>query len=278
MEPYEKIKEEFKKPSKDIDWKLIEGKLPEIEINKLNPSDENLLFSFSTCSAPLSTYSKALDLGINPNQKNNGYGRTCAFYIKDVEILGLLKKHGLNINHLDDSGWTFADYNIDNINVLSFAVNSGLDLSLKNQIGRGILYRLIDTARIGSFSEFLEILLKHGIDINEVDDFGMTPVYYSIIVSNQNALKSLCALKPDLTSELKKDFNWETGSEDFIKLSEGDTIYDAVRKFGEWTLNITDNIGGEWVDEQRYKFENYTEILSAFKPETKRGKWKWFKK
>ena len=140
MEAYEIIKEEFKKPSKAIDWELIEGKLPEIEINKLNPSDENLLFSFTTCGAPISTYSKALGLGINPNQKNNRYGRTCAFYIKNVEILGLLKKHGLNINHPDDSGWTFADYNIDFIEVLSFAVESGLDLSIKNQIGRGILF------------------------------------------------------------------------------------------------------------------------------------------
>ena len=46
MESYETIKEELKKPSKEIDWEMIEGKLPEIEINKLNPSDENLLFSF----------------------------------------------------------------------------------------------------------------------------------------------------------------------------------------------------------------------------------------
>jgi len=278
VELYETIKEELKKPSKDIDWKLIEGKLPEIEINKLNDNDENLLFWFTSCGAPVSTYSKALDLGINPNQKNNRYGRTCAFYIKNVEILGLLKKYGLNINHLDDAGWTFAEYNIDFTDVFSFAVESGLDLSCKNQIGRGILFRLIDKARLGDFSESLEILMKNGLDINETDDFGMTPVHYAVIVSNLDALKSLCSLNPDISIKLVKDFNWEIESEEFIKLSVGDTIFDTVRKFGEWAKNITDSIGGEWVNEQRYKHQNYNDILTSCKPETKKGRWNWFKK
>ena len=106
----------------------------------------------------------------------------------------------------------------------------------------------------------------------------MTPVHYAIIVSNQDALKSLCALNPDITPKLVKDFDWETGSEKSIKLSAGDTIFDTVRKFGEWTKNITDSIGGEWVDEQRYKYQNYNDILNSCKPETKKGRWNWFKK
>ncbi|WP_246864773.1 M24 family metallopeptidase [Cellulophaga lytica] len=166
MEEYNLIIEELKKPTEKVDWKYIEKTLPEIKINTLNPSGENLLFLFSSCKAPILIYSKALDLGINPNQKNSRYGRTCAFYIKDIRVLELLVKYGLNINHLDDSGWTFAHYNINNFDILSFAMNSGLDISIKNKLGRNIMFTLIEDVRQNDFEKYLQILIDFGADIN----------------------------------------------------------------------------------------------------------------
>ena len=268
MESYNLIKEELKKPIEEIDWKFIERKLPEIEINKLNRSDENLLFLFSSCEAPISIYSKALDLGINPNQKNKRYGRTCAFYIKDVEILGLLKTKGLNVNHLDNSEWTFAHYSISNFDILSFALNSGLDISTKNRFGRNIMFTLVEDVRQNDLEKYLQLLIDNGADINIKDEFGITPIHFSIVVSNIFALSGLASNGADTKTPLSKNFMWEYGGKPNIELKKGSTIYDTVESFGKWTENITDSIGGEWVDEKKEDYNNYLRILNI-KPKKK---------
>ncbi|MDO6853678.1 ankyrin repeat domain-containing protein [Cellulophaga lytica] len=265
MEEYNLIIEELKKPTEKVDWKYIEKTLPEIKINTLNPSGENLLFLFSSCKAPILIYSKALDLGINPNQKNSRYGRTCAFYIKDIRVLELLVKYGLNINHLDDSGWTFAHYNINNFDILSFAMNSGLDISIKNKLGRNIMFTLIEDVRQNDFEKYLQILIDFGADINIKDKFGITPIHYSVIVSNISALSALANNLADTKIPLSEDFMWEYGGEPNINLKKGTTIFDTVKSFGNWTKNITDNIGGEWVDEKKEDYSNYRRILKIKK-------------
>jgi cytohesin len=157
------------------------------------------------------------------------------FFVRDIKIAQYLVQQGIDIQAKDEFENTplhfayntkIAEFFLEkgiNINVLSrenrnplmeivgfharkdsvaiFLIEKGIDLSVKDNQQKNAFH--LAFSKYNSYvSEHLLNLLQKNININEVDSFGNTPIFYAIqSLNSANILKKMIAYKADLEVE-----------------------------------------------------------------------------
>ena len=113
-----------------------------------------------------------LDNGLDPNAKDT-FNRAPLFFAHDGEIVKLLLEYGANIESRDNNDVTvmFSGSWNKKPDAKLAMIAAGANLNLKNREGRSLLYTVHEPV------VYKELLVK-GLNVNDKDKFGMTPLHY----------------------------------------------------------------------------------------------------
>src|SRR3990167_1321687 len=145
---------------------------------------------------------------VNDRDENSQTGLHVAAQLGKLDIIQLfLQRKKLDINAQDEHGWT----------ALHWAANKGKSeicqvlISHKNikpflpndDFNTPFLYLCrsrIDENSITEFKKILQAFVVRGVDINERNRFGESPLHYAIISSNTEAVEFLCQNKCNINA------------------------------------------------------------------------------
>jgi ankyrin repeat protein len=112
----------------------------------------------------------SLELKVDRNEK-------LIHFVRDIEILNILEKAGVDINEETDNGesllWVIAK--TSEVELLEYLISNGFDVKKANNDG---VSPLMIAAKNQSNPTVIEILLKAGADINRKDNKGTTVMDY----------------------------------------------------------------------------------------------------
>lgn len=135
-----------------------------------------------------------LDAGANPAMKDRR-GRTLLHTVSTPEQLQqLVEKYGLNINARDNAGRTPLFY-VKNMEMFqSFLPYKKLDLLHVDRSGQNLLHQ----QNIVVHPEIVQILVQNGVNVNQQDKQGNTPLHLCINTINAAQALLACGANPNL--------------------------------------------------------------------------------
>lgn len=109
-------------------------------------------------------------------------------------------KNGADINKPDAKGWTALDYAIraDSMEGVEFCIKNGADVNRKIEM-YDYATPLHFAAKYSKKPEMIEILVKHGADVNAWDEWTGTPIHYAALFnSNPDIIRKMVELGADI--------------------------------------------------------------------------------
>lgn len=178
---------------KSISLILEEGNLEELKSYIENGGDINgkydgkslLHFAIDNCE---NNYSEVIEFLINKGADIN----SCQSYLKEtplhrlcaranprIEIIQLLLDKGAKVNIENIAGKTPVFYcNFSySVELLNLLVKHGTDINHTDKYNNTILHDDFSNYTTGNFEEFLKVLISLGFDINSKNNLGHTPLY-----------------------------------------------------------------------------------------------------
>ena len=178
---------------KSISLILEEGNLEELKNYIENGADVNgkydgkslLHFAIDNCE---NNYSEIIEFLINSGANIN----SCESYLKEtplhrlcarakprIEIIKSLLDRGANVNIENVSGKTpifYCNFNFS-LELLDLLVKHGADINHTDKYNNTILHDDFSNYTTRNFEEFLKVLISLGFDINSKNNLGHTPLY-----------------------------------------------------------------------------------------------------
>lgn len=111
-----------------------------------------------------------------------------------VELLKMLVDAGADINSVNQYGRTAA-FNAKNPSLLQKMIDMGLDVNIRDKLGRTALFSVLFSTKN---EEILEVLLKAGANLNEIDNDGHSAVTIAINHGSSRWLQTLIDHGADL--------------------------------------------------------------------------------
>ncbi len=109
-------------------------------------------------------------------------------------------KNGADINKPDAEGWNALDYAIcaDSMEGVEFCIKNGADVNRKIEM-YDYATPLHFAAKYSKKPEMIEILVKHGADVNAWDEWTGTPLHYAALFnSNPDIIRKMVELGADI--------------------------------------------------------------------------------
>lgn len=169
------------------------------DVNKNNIFDQSILHTWIEDNSQQlhPQFCRCVELLINKGfnlNKTDFKGNNLLFYINFniykksnyLYILKFLIKKGLDINHKNLLGETIA-FNTDiDYEILEEMIKLGLDVNITNNTGKNILSHYLyhyshSSKNFLGYTKKIEILLKNNINLNQLDNYGNTPIFYTVI-------------------------------------------------------------------------------------------------
>lgn len=220
------------------DWNLLKAVINENNVNLRGAGGDTIL-QWVMYGAPEDVIEFLLKKGADPNIANYRYGRNAAYYADTLEKHKLLVEHGLNINHVDTSGWTAARYKMHVRGVFEYYLDRGLDLSLKSINGRNVAIDLVEQD-----NKLLALVASRGIDLNEPDRWGLTALHYAILAVDAEATGIILEHGGDRNLKTQLEYNHSLDDNGIVVPAGSDAkdVLAAVKKWrdvatGEWAKN-----------------------------------------
>lgn len=178
---------------KSISLILIEGNLEELKNYIVNGADVNgkydgkslLHFAIDNCE---NNYSEIIEYLINAGADIN----SCESYLKEtplhrlcartnprIEMIQLLLDRGAKVNIENVAGKTpifYCNFNYS-LELLDLLVKHGADINHTDNYNNTIMHDDFSNNTTGDFEEFLKRLISIGFDINSKNNLGHTPLY-----------------------------------------------------------------------------------------------------
>jgi ankyrin repeat protein/L-ascorbate metabolism protein UlaG (beta-lactamase superfamily) len=214
----------------------------------------------SACFAPPTFIPQAavanflIDKGANVNARNNSGASPLYFAINDFDLMQRLTARGADVNVQAYGGLTplIQAASSGNLKVVRLLIDHGADLNVRSQEGT-ILHRIINKncksnvemaklliesgaklqefsyrntelhlAAINGYTDLIRLLVEHSADINAVNDYNHTAIYYAarhghrktadaLIVAGANTntiVETNYGKAPQLTATLKEGEAW----------------------------------------------------------------------
>lgn len=230
----------------------------------LNLSDEQIevktkaglnLFHAFTNTSDLDLLSALLSRGLDINNHSTWDGKTLLFKIEQPATVEWLLKNGAHVNHQDQDGMTPISHHLENDVLLDLFLKYKADATIRTNYDHSLLKSIIINVVDAKIVSKLEILHRHGVDLEEVDAIGLSTMHFAVQYQKGRAVEYL--LNSDFNFEAKtiQDYSLKKG-EDFLILPQNSSPMDLIEKLVEWVGQAKDSVGGEWVEEQ--KLEIYT--------------------
>ncbi|ORX57695.1 ankyrin [Piromyces finnis] len=151
---------------------------------------------------------------LNNEIVNNTLLKVCK--LKNIEFLKVLIKEGADINYKEkdtlitslmslsiiDKKLTINHVNAIIFNMFNLLLNAGANINAKDAAGKSALMYILSTKRVSL--KLLKLLIKHGAQINDVDNLNISPLIYACKGNNKHILKFLLESGAD-TSIVSKD-------------------------------------------------------------------------
>lgn len=112
----------------------------------------------------------------------------------DLELLDLLLCRGANINQRDASGEPAIFYMVTlqhNLEATRMLLENGADPTVHNDLGDGLLHRLVTNLKSSKDFRFLHLLLSFGVSVDSRDARGRTPLHRALILGKDEIVEEL---------------------------------------------------------------------------------------
>jgi ankyrin repeat protein len=224
---------------------------------------------------------------IDPNQGENmliTLSKVKNWTSKHLQLAKALIKHnGLSVNSVDVSGATALFYASDKLDLLQLLLGShAVNVNIRDRLGRNALHSAI----YGNYTGAIAQLIKAGINVNNCDEYGYTPLMCACSLSYETtaAMKLIEAGAQVNASAMRADGRVMTAltiaidcnafkaakllienhaSIDLIIDSNGSTLFDIVTVASNDPLVNTD------------KFEEYIELIKQVTQLKQRQNWEY---
>lgn len=256
LQSFSKIYSIVEEAKKSQNWTNFKEELKTFDVSILNGSNESILHNLVQNDVPIEITRLVLEKGCNPSIANSEYGRTAGYYAKKIETHKILVEYGADVNHLDESGWTVAQYTMRDEALLKFYLDHNLNIESKDIAGRTILFETI----YSRYPKLTKLLLEYGANINATDNYGLSPLFLALMSFDPTMLEILLEKKANKHILTIKDY--EIGIADVpLVLPEKSSIYDLINLIENW-LAIA-NTEEEWIKEYKYNFEKKKKIIEV---------------
>jgi hypothetical protein len=131
--------------------------------------------------------------GFELNPPNTNQKEEICRPVNDIEYQNIQHdlKNGFSPNEIGHNGWTPFLLSVANGDkrLAKLFIEYGADINVKNTLGRSALHFAIKY----NFSDFVELLIKHGVDVNTSEVYGYTkpPIIEAAIEGNINIVEQL---------------------------------------------------------------------------------------
>lgn len=241
---------------KSKNWEFFKSEIEKFDVSITNGDNETILHNL-VYNVPVEITELVLKKGGNPNIANSRYRRNPSFYANSLETHQVLVKYGVDINYQDESGWTAAQMNMSINELLSFYIEKGLNIELKDIVGRTMLFETIFNRDEKNFN----FLLEKGTNIDSVDNYGLSPLFYAIIGNNENILFTL--LKNNASNKILTIKDYDIGiAETPLILPKESSVFDLIKLIKDWIDTANDS--EEWIAEFKTNFYNRCKIIEKF--------------
>lgn len=183
----------FGSREKSISLIIQEGKLDELknfitkgsDVNRQYDGKSLLHFAIDNCE---NNYFKVIEFLINSGADINSYQsylketplhRICARIKPKIEVIQLLLDRGADVKAENIAGKTpifYCNFSYS-VELLNLLVKYGADVKHIDKYKNTILHDDYLNYTIGTFEEFLKVLISLGFDINSRNNLGHTPLY-----------------------------------------------------------------------------------------------------
>jgi len=194
-----------KKNTLDI-YKFLENK--GIEVNVVDDQGRNPLHSVAYSVEDLEILKYFVDRDVNVNQEDES-GRTPfmnAANRNSLDVVSFLAGYVNDVNLADNKGRTALAMavNRNDISIIEYLIEKGADVKAVDKEGNNLGYYLLDTfnaQKTEVFTNKLNLLKEHGLDITETQGKGKTLFHLAIERNNLELLKHLQKFDIDINAK-----------------------------------------------------------------------------
>jgi fibronectin type 3 and ankyrin repeat domains protein 1 len=132
------------------------------------------------------------NVDINIQNENGRTAVMMAAFIGNINIIKQLRSHGASYTLKDKQNMTVVHFAVDggHCDTLRYVLMDGGDKFIESKDNNGWT-PLLRAASINSTAEIVAVLVKHGADLNAVDNKDKTPIMIATVMGNLGVVKAL---------------------------------------------------------------------------------------